>query len=95
MDDLISRQQAIDTIMGQPPEPHYPSWYAAQIEKLPSAQPGRKKGKWIYHPDWEDDGECPYECSECGMGSDYTTKYCPRCGADMRGEQDGNQEEGS
>jgi hypothetical protein len=39
MDDLISRQQAIDTIMGQPPEPHYPSWYAAQIEKLPSAQP--------------------------------------------------------
>ena len=39
MDDLISRQAAIDTIMGQPPEPHYPSWYAAQIEKLPSAQP--------------------------------------------------------
>jgi hypothetical protein len=39
MDDLISRQQAIDTIMGQPPEPHYPSWYAAQIEKLPPAQP--------------------------------------------------------
>ena len=39
MQDLISRQAAIDTIMGQPPEPHYPSWYAAQIEKLPSAQP--------------------------------------------------------
>ena len=39
MDNLISRQQAIDAIMGQPPEPHYPSWYAAQIEKLPSAQP--------------------------------------------------------
>ena len=37
--DLISRQMAIDTIMGQPPEPHYPSWYAAQIEKLPAAQP--------------------------------------------------------
>ena len=38
-DDLISRQAAIDAIMGQPPEPHYPSWYAAQIEKLPAAQP--------------------------------------------------------
>ena len=37
--DPISRQMAIDTIMGQPPEPHYPSWYAAQIEKLPAAQP--------------------------------------------------------
>lgn len=39
MNDLIERQMAIDTIMGQPPEPHYPSWYAAQIEKLPAAQP--------------------------------------------------------
>ena len=39
MDDLISRQAAIDAIMGQPPEPHYPTWYAAQIEKLPAVQP--------------------------------------------------------
>ena len=37
--DCVSRQAAIDAIMGQPPEPHYPSWYAAQIEKLPAAQP--------------------------------------------------------
>ena len=36
--DLISRQMAVETIMGQPPEPHYPSWYAAQIEGLPPAQ---------------------------------------------------------
>ena len=39
MSDLIDRQTAIDVIMGQPPEPHYPSWYAAQIEKLPAVQP--------------------------------------------------------
>lgn len=39
MDDLISRQAAIDAIMGEPTDAHYPSWYAAQIEKLPSAQP--------------------------------------------------------
>ena len=39
MSDLISRQAAIDAIMGQPPEPHYPSWYAAQIEKLSAVQP--------------------------------------------------------
>ena len=43
MSDTIDRQAAIDTIMGQPPEPHYPSWYAAQIEKLPSAQPEVKE----------------------------------------------------
>ena len=52
MDVLISRQAAIDAIMGQPPEPHYPSWYAAQIAELPSAQPEPTKmikeiRKWI------------------------------------------------
>lgn len=36
MDDLISRQAAIHAILGQPPEPHYPSWYAEQIKELPS-----------------------------------------------------------
>jgi hypothetical protein len=40
--DLISRQAAIDAIMGQPPEPHYPSWYAEQIKALPSAQPEQR-----------------------------------------------------
>ena len=37
--ELISKQIAIETILGQPPELHYPSWYAAQIEKLPPAPP--------------------------------------------------------
>lgn len=51
---------------------------------LPSAQPERKKGKWIHHTDWEHDGECGYECSVCGMGSDVDYDFCMRCGADMR-----------
>ena len=37
--DCISRQAAINKILGQPPEPHYPSWYAEQIKELPSAEP--------------------------------------------------------
>lgn len=48
----------------------------------------RKKGKWIHHTDWEHDGECAYECSVCGMGSDVDYDFCMRCGADMRGEDD-------
>lgn len=40
--DLISRQRAIEKILGQPPEAHYPSWYARQIEDLPPAQPKRE-----------------------------------------------------
>ena len=44
MSDLISRQAAIDSIMGEPTDAHYPSWYAERLEQLPSAQPERKKG---------------------------------------------------
>ena len=39
MSDLISRQAAIDAIMGEYPEVHYPDWYASIIKELPSAQP--------------------------------------------------------
>lgn len=41
MSDLISRQSAIDAIMCEPTDAHYPSWYAERLEQLPSAQPER------------------------------------------------------
>ena len=37
--NLIDRQQAIDAIMGEYPDAHYPDWYAGKIRALPSAQP--------------------------------------------------------
>lgn len=62
------------------------------IEELPSAEPERKKGKWI--ADALDNGI--YHCSECGTdapveptgGTEYKSNYCPNCGLDMRGETD-------
>lgn len=38
---------------------------------------------WIRHEDWEEEGGCGWECSECGMGSEVDYKYCMRCGARM------------
>jgi len=73
--DCISRQVAIDTILGQPPEPHYPSWYAEQIKELPPAQPEiiRCKDCRYYNSEekecldllghgrrWEEDDFCSY-----------------------------------
>ena len=34
MSDYINREEAIKTIMGPPPEAHYPSWYAEQLKRV-------------------------------------------------------------
>ena len=66
------------------------------IDAFPSAQPERKKGKWIHgreimremlagnvlYTEYED-----YHCSECGVVVDdhevQRFKFCPNCGAEM------------
>ena len=57
MDGLISRQAAIDAIMGEPTDAHYPSWYAERLEQLPSAQPEITRCKDCEH--WTND-DCPF-----------------------------------
>ena len=98
MSDLISRQAAIDTIMGQPPEPHYPSWYAAQIEKLPAAQPTIDAvpvvhAHWVpQHPNNRTGKAYIFVCSNCKKFAIKSRQasidemgyvFCPYCGAEM------------
>lgn len=58
-----------------------------RIEKMPSAQLERKKGRWIkQHPMVDTE-----ECSGCGyniLGEEFETPFCPWCGARMRGEEE-------
>ena len=84
MQDLISRQAAIDAIrkiydsVGILGEKWAVDKCQMAIKDLPSAQPERKTGKWIErkHGYWsfvndkgERDGWIPsYECSECRSG---------------------------
>ncbi len=116
MDDLISRQAAIDeadewleflddkddgTRMGI-------KVMRESLRKLPSVEPERPKGEWIPvdsysafggdEATWMAHGNpvAFYYCSECKEqayagedGEPLITDYCPNCGADMRGEQDG------
>ena len=56
-------------------------------EQLPSAQAEREKGKWIA------DNHDFWVCSNCKFpseahGANILYKFCPNCGADMRGEQE-------
>ena len=44
MNDLISRQAAIDSIMEEPSEARYPVFYAEKIRQLSPAQP---EPRWI------------------------------------------------
>ena len=90
MDDTISRQAAIEIV-----DFECGGWrgLAYNIEKrlsdLPPAQPERLKGKWII-------GKYRLTCSQCRftypnklMNKLGVVNYCPNCGADMRGEEDG------
>ena len=66
------------------------------LDGVPSAQPERKTGKWNFI------GDNMFECTSCGVVyttnqlnglrncdvDPYAPKFCPSCGADMRGEQD-------
>lgn len=98
---LIDRQAAIDILYNfagcivDTPNGDYRKAYEAsryKLETLPSAQIERKKGKWVFEE--YPDGYYHSECSECKhyfIEDAYLKPYnfCPNCGADMRGEQNG------
>ena len=100
--DLISRKAAIESIRECAKAAHdNHEWDMEQgylnaiecIEEESSAQPERKKGKWIFLDECSNSG---YYCSECNKkvakeGWSNTVKkikFCPNCGSNMRGEQD-------
>ena len=37
MDEYIERESAIEAIMSEPPDAHYPQWYAEKIKSIPAA----------------------------------------------------------
>ena len=116
MDELISRQAAIDAIAKMMPKSYTPDGshpadeeiFRVQeifadcietIEILPSAQPNR--GKWIPHMEQSREYigtvliNVHYDywlCDTCGYrvkNGQPMHNFCPNCGADMRGNEDG------
>ncbi len=92
---LIDRQAAIDILYNfagcivDTPNGDYRKAYEAsryKLETLPSAEPERKKGRWI---DYTDEGyvECPFchSATNCDDNKDEL-HFCFSCGADMRGK---------
>jgi len=82
MDDLISRQQAIDAICEHGTDlerrgitvlavVNHKQATVDLLENLPSAQPERKTGRWI--PDNTDYYRTKFICSACGESEEVPT----------------------
>lgn len=97
MSDLISRQDAIETLTKANLQKHMDSVQDGGQEnrsairiimELPTADVvERKKGEWLFNP--SEAIEMMFtkpKCSECGFESADGGNYCPNCGADMRKE---------
>ena len=90
MDDLISRQAAIDAL-NKLSESTYEVDYGVvdcddainAIAALPPTEP--KRGKWIYHIDDLFPAESTMECNQCHAEQPLTCddEFCPHCGAKM------------
>lgn len=99
MDDLISRQAAIECLIDalyDLDEADYvdKTFIEEELKKVPSVQPEQKTGRWI---EIETDNYDTWRCSECdeyfclyeGTPQDNEYYYCPNCGAKMRMERCG------
>ena len=101
MNDLISRKAVLKLIreMADDFTKKYtidmvdPRELVFKVGHLPSVEPERKKGHWIYS---SCDGEMiAHECSVCKRHAGYSLKwmrwynFCPWCGAELKGVEDG------
>ena len=88
--DAVSRQGVLRLLNAVPSEEFATkAMLISGVNALPSAQSERKKGQWMK----EDRGHVEYcaVCDQCGFDWIWSDreyfKFCPNCGADMRGEQ--------
>ena len=92
-DDFIRREDALSAILGEPPDAHYPEWYASIFAGLPAADVAEVvHGQWV-HSRYENCSERfeIVKCSRCGHEAYAMAfyvrsgNYCPNCGAKMDG----------
>ena len=87
MIEYIEREVAIESIMSEPQDAHYPHWYAVKIKSIPATDLAPvRHGRWV-------PTKAPFmnECEDCSMCGYRTVwghryNYCPNCGARMDGE---------
>ena len=87
MEEYIKRETAVDAILGEPTDAHYPEWYASILMGLPAADVAP-----VVHGRWEivigSNKKQYMVCSECRVSQTLTGvfSYCPNCGVKMDGD---------
>lgn len=97
MSEWIRREDALDAIQKRADEVdsvYSAFWEGLKIaqdivEKVPSAEPERKKGKWIHDgSQWANRWICS-ECEYKWFHSKEEAHFCPNCGSKMMRGEDG------
>ena len=97
MSDLIEREDAIKAIKaearcaGGAVAEEYADMFIYAILHVNGID-AERKGEWIGDCAFVDEFGQPYvvdRCNQCGYCGYADMNYCPNCGADMRGEDDG------
>ena len=93
-EDAISREAVLNTLGNMDKAldenrtvKEYKALLKECYKELPSVT--QKSGKWIRRENVTsiDNVRWAYECSKCGYEMRSMTRYCPSCGADMRGAE--------
>ena len=89
--EYIEREAAIEAIMSDPPDAHYPQWYGDKIKSIPAADVVEvRHGRWeAWMPD--KNGETrEFICTGCRFMVEMSWKqkecdyeWCPYCGCKM------------
>ena len=93
MAEYIEREAAYEAIMSEPPDAHYPHWYADKINAIPAADVEPvKRGRWIMGTGENGLQTGHRKCSRCGEIVKYgyslygVHNFCNYCGAKMNEE---------
>ena len=85
MAEYIERESAIEAIMSDPPDAHYPQWYAEKIKSIPAADVSPvRHGRWLCV---ETEEEQFFLCNRCKKKEYLESNYCPSCGCKMDMEE--------
>lgn len=85
MNDLISRSALIESFEPDHNQDWYTPWIVDKINEAPTVE-----AKPIVRGGWKKEyGNLIkfFKCNKCGTFHEFTTNFCPNCGADMRGEK--------